>query len=89
MEGLRERIEVGVEGTEDEVSEEGYWLLRPGKGSLNLAADNSGDGEPDVGVRTGGVATAPPKATWWSGEAGLLRLDKEPVLLYKDEMGEA
>ena len=81
MEGLRERIEVGVEGTDDEASEDGYMTVVPGKGSLNFAADSKGEGAPDVGVRTGGGATAAPKATWWSGDAGLLRLDNEPVLL--------
>jgi hypothetical protein len=60
----------------------------PGNGSLNFVADSNGEGEPDVGVRTGGAMGAPPNATWWSGDAGLLRRDREPVLLYKLEMGE-
>jgi hypothetical protein len=48
MEGLRERIEVGVEGTDDEASEEGYC-------SLNLVGANRGEEDPDVGVLTLGV----------------------------------
>ncbi len=62
--------------------------LRPGNGSLNLAAESRGDKEPEVGVRTRGAPTEDPNETWWSGEAGRLLLDSEPVLLYRLESGE-
>lgn len=57
MEGLRDRIDVGVDGTEDEASDEGYC-------SLNLMGANSGEEEPDVGVLTLGVLVGgAPKGT--------------------------
>jgi hypothetical protein len=57
MEGLRERIEVGVEGTDDEASEDGYC-------SLNLAGARRGEEAPDVGVLTEGVLVgSAPKGT--------------------------
>lgn len=43
MEGLRERIDVGVEGTDDEASDGGYC-------SLNLEGARSGEEVVDVGV---------------------------------------
>lgn len=43
MEGLRERIEVGVEGTDDEASEAGYC-------SLNLDGARGGEEAAEVGV---------------------------------------
>jgi hypothetical protein len=48
MEGLRERIEVGVDGTDEEASEEGYC-------SVNLVGANRGEDDADVGVLTLGV----------------------------------
>ena len=48
MEGLRERIEVGVEGTDEDACEAGYC-------SLNLEGARSGDEAPDVGVLVGGA----------------------------------
>lgn len=57
IEGLLERIEVGVDGTDDEASEEGYC-------SLNLAGAKSGEEDPDVGVLTLGVLVGgAPKGT--------------------------
>jgi hypothetical protein len=57
MEGLRERIDVGVDGTEEEASDEGYC-------SLNLIGANNGEEEPDVGVLTLGVLVGgAPKGT--------------------------
>lgn len=57
MEGLRERIEVGVEGIDEDVSEEGYC-------SLNLAGASSGEEAADVGVLTVGVLVGgAPKVT--------------------------
>lgn len=48
MEGLRERIEVGVDGMEEDASEDGYC-------SLNLAGASRGEEAPDVGVLAVGV----------------------------------
>lgn len=48
MEGLRERIEVGVDGTEDDAREDGYC-------SLNFEGARRGDEVADVGVLTPGV----------------------------------
>lgn len=57
MEGLRERIDVGVDGTDEEASDEGYC-------SLNLVGANRGEEAPDVGVLTLGVLVGgAPKGT--------------------------
>jgi hypothetical protein len=56
---------------------------------LNLEGASIGDEVADVGVLTEGVLVGgAPKgmATWWRGDAGRLRLDKEPVLLYRLDM---
>lgn len=85
MDGLRERIEVGVEGTDDEASDGGYC-------SLNLEAARSGEEVVEVGVLVlEGLDERPGKETetWYSGDAGRLRLESEPVLLYKLDTPEA
>jgi len=79
MDGLRERIEVGVDGTDEEASEDGYC-------SLNLAGASRGEEAPEVGVLTVGVlvgGTPKGMVTWCRGDAGRRRRDREPVLLYR------
>lgn len=57
MEGLRERIEVGVDGMDDEANEDGYC-------SLNLDGARRGEEAPDVGVLAEGVLVGgAPKGT--------------------------
>jgi len=79
MEGLRERIDVGVDGTDEDASDHGYC-------SLNLEGASRGEEAAEVGVLTVGVLVggAPNGVrTWWRGEAGRRRRDSEPVLLYR------
>ncbi len=80
MEGLRERIEVGVDEIDEDVSEDGYC-------SLNLEGARRGEDVPEVGVLTVGLLVGDTPSSgadmWWSGEAGRRRLEREPVLLYK------
>jgi hypothetical protein len=59
----------------------------PGKGSLNLVAESIGEDGSDVGVRAAGALTVP-KATWYSGEAGLRLLERELLLLYRPDSAE-
>jgi hypothetical protein len=80
IDGLRERIDVGVDGTEEDASEEGYC-------SLNLEGARRGDDVLDVGVPMAGelVGGAPKgmEDMWCRGEAGRRRLERDPVLLYR------
>ena len=70
MDGLRERVDVGVEGIDDEeyddekCSPEGY-------DSLNLVAARMGEDEEDVGV----LLEAPKGGLvlWWRGDVGRRR----------------
>jgi len=49
MLGLRERVEVGVEGIEDDEKDPGYCKFT-GNGSLNFVADRSGEECVELGV---------------------------------------
>jgi hypothetical protein len=85
-------MDVGVDGTDEEVREDGYCEFRPGNGSLNFVAENEGEDAVEVGVLTDGALVGVPKGTetWCRGDAGrlLLEPDKDLELLYMPDSGE-
>lgn len=65
MLGLRERVDVGVEGTEDDEKDPGYGKLT-GNDSLNFVANRSGE----VCAELGALVKPNALVNWESGDAG-------------------
>lgn len=72
MLGLRERMEVGVDGIEEAEEWERVYASSFGKDSLNFMAESAGECGLEVG------ALDPAEVTWYRGDAGRrLRKGKE------------